>query len=199
MEKQENLKLEYKVINHMNIKTAAWIQYQIFPYSSAYSQYLQSLDDNSDLPIDFLVYYENKPIGVIGIYEMKEYPDTLWLSWFGLLENYRNRGFGTKMFEDMIQVAKQYHKKFLRLYTYEVWNKEAQPFYEKVMELGEYYTNSDDDQYDINVGKCKIFGYSLCSEPIDYWNNKFIDLKSEDDIHKNSIKLMKRDGILDRL
>lgn len=26
------------------------------------------------------------------------------------------------------------------------------------MEIEEYYTNSEDDQYDIQVGKCKIFG-----------------------------------------
>ena len=64
------------------------------------------------------------------------------------------------------------------------------------MEIEEYYTNPEDDQYDIQVGKCKIFGYSLCNEKIDYWNNKFIDIASDDKIHEESIILMKKDGII---
>jgi hypothetical protein len=84
----------------------------------------------------------------------------------------------------------------LRLVTYEVRNQEAQDFYKKHMKMGEYYTNKDDDQFDIIEGKCKIFGYSLCDEPIDYWNNKFIDIASDDNEHEISIELMKKDGIL---
>lgn len=192
----QNKKLKYKKINHENIKVAAQIQYQIFPYASAYYQYRESLNNSDDLPINFLVYYDDFPIGIIGLYEIKEYSDTIWLSWFGLLEKYRHKGFGTQMFQDILIIAKQYHKKFLRLYTYEIWNQEAQPFYQKIMEIGEYYQNPEDDQYDIIEGKCKIFGYSLCNEPIDYWNDRFIDIKSEDDDHEKSILLMKRDGIL---
>ena len=54
----------------------------------------------------------------------------------------------------------------------------------------------NDDQYDIKEGKCKIFGYSLCDKPIDYWNNKFIDIASDDKDHEKSIKLMKKDNII---
>jgi hypothetical protein len=64
------------------------------------------------------------------------------------------------------------------------------------MQIEEYYTNKDDDQYDINQGKCKIYGYSLCNKPIDYWNDKFIDISSDDKDHEESIKLMKRDNII---
>ena len=64
------------------------------------------------------------------------------------------------------------------------------------MEIEEYYTNSEDDQYDIKVGKCKIFGYSLCKDKINYWNNKFIDIASNDKIHNQSVSLMKKHGII---
>lgn len=188
--------LRYEKINKNNVIEAAKIQYKIFPNSSAYSKYLNELKDNKELPISFLVYENNNPIGVVGLYDMPEYKDTIWLSWFGVLEEYRFKGYGTQIFNDIIQIAKEYNKKFLRLFTYEVWNHEAQDFYKKHMQIGEYYTNKDDDQFDIKEGKCKIFGYSLCDEPIDYWNNKFIDIASDDNEHKISIELMKKDGIL---
>lgn len=60
-------------------------------------------------------------------------------------------------------------------------------------------TNVDfenDDQYDIKEGKCKIFGYSLCDKPISYWNNKFIDIASDDKDHEKSVKLMKSDNVI---
>ena len=68
----QNKNLKYERINHENIKLAAQVQYQIFPYASAYYQYLESLNNHNNLPINFLVYYDNSPIGVIGLYEMKE-------------------------------------------------------------------------------------------------------------------------------
>lgn len=190
------MKLKYEKICSDNIVLAAKIQYKIFPNSSAYLKYLKEIKDNNDLPISFLVYYKNIPIGVVGLYVIPVYKDTIWLSWFGVLEKYRHKGFGSQILKDIIVMAKQYNKNFLRLFTYEVWNQEAQAFYKKHMEIEEYYTNSEDDQYDIQVGKCKIFGYSLCKDKIDYWNNKFIDIACDDKIHKESVILMKKDGII---
>lgn len=58
------------------------------------------------------------------------------------------------------------------------------------MEISEYYNNDKENQYDIKVGKTKIFGISLCDEKIEYWNNKFIGITKEDSIHANSLKLL---------
>ena len=190
------MELRYEKITKENIKEAAIIQYKIFPSSCCYLVYLENLENNKELPINYLVYYNEEAIGVIGLYSIKEYEDTIWLSWFGVLEEYRYKGFGTQMFNDIIKKAKTFRKKFLRLYTYEVWNSEAQSFYNKHMQISEYYTNKKDNQHDIKDGKCKIFGYSLCDEKVDYWNNKFIDIGSEDDIHDKSIQLLIRDKII---
>lgn len=158
--------LRYDKICKDNLKIATKIQYKIFPNSCAYTKYQKAIKNNNDLPINFLVYYKNNPIGVIGLYDISKYDDTVWLSWFGLLEEYQHKGFGIQMLNDIIKFSKQYHKKFLRLFTYEVWNREAQDFYKKHMQIEEYYTNEHDNQYDIKEGKCKIFGYSLCNEKI---------------------------------
>lgn len=189
--------LKYEKISKDNIVMASRIQYKIFPNSSAYLKYLKEIQsETSDLPISFLVFENDIPIGVVGLYDIPEYSDTIWLSWFGVLENYRFKGYGNQIFKDIIEKAKQYNKDFLRLFTYEVWNHDAQQFYKKHMQIEEYYTNENDDQYDIKEGKCKIFGYSLCDKPIDYWNNKFIDIASDDKDHEKSIKLMKKDNII---
>lgn len=191
------MKLRYEKISENNIRVASKIQYEIFPNSSAYLKYLKEIQNKTlDLPVDFLIFENDIPIGVVGLYEISKYKDTIWLSWFGVVEDYRYKGYGSQIFEDIINEAKKYNKDFLRLFTYEVWNYEAQDFYKKHMQIEEYYTNKDDDQYDINQGKCKIYGYSLCNKPIDYWNDKFIDISSDDKDHEESIKLMKRDNII---
>lgn len=191
------MKLRYEKISENNIRVASKIQYEIFPNSSAYLKYLKEIQNKTlDLPVDFLIFENDIPIGVVGLYEISKYKDTIWLSWFGVVEDYRYKGYGSQIFEDIINEAKKYNKDFLRLFTHEVWNYEAQDFYKKHMQIEEYYTNKDDDQYDINQGKCKIYGYSLCNKPIDYWNDKFIDISSDDKDHEESIKLMKRDNII---
>ncbi len=191
------MKLRYEKISENNIRVTSKIQYEIFPNSSAYLKYLKEIQNKTlDLPVDFLIFENDIPIGVVGLYEISKYKDTIWLSWFGVVEDYRYKGYGSQIFEDIINEAKKYNKDFLRLFTYEVWNYEAQDFYKKHMQIEEYYTNKDDDQYDINQGKCKIYGYSLCNKPIDYWNDKFIDISSDDKDHEESIKLMKRDNII---
>lgn len=191
------MKLRYEKISENNIRVASKIQYEIFPNSSAYLKYLKEIQNKTlDLPVDFLIFENDIPIGDVGLYEISKYKDTIWLSWFGVVEDYRYKGYGSQIFEDIINEAKKYNKDFLRLFTYEVWNYEAQDFYKKHMQIEEYYTNKDDDQYDINQGKCKIYGYSLCNKPIDYWNDKFIDISSDDKDHEESIKLMKRDNII---
>ena len=190
------MNLKYVKICSKNIVLAAQIQYKIFHNLCAYKKYLEGIKSNDDLPVDFLIYYNENPIGVVGLYDIPEYGDTIWLSWLGILEEYRHKGFGLQIFKDTILIAKGYNKKFLRLFTYEVWNSEAQEFYKKNMQIEEYYTNSQDNQYDIQVGKCKIFGYSLCEDKIDYWNNKFIDIDSDDEVHEESLILMKQHGII---
>ncbi len=189
------MKLKYEKINKDNIIIASKIQYQIFLNACAYAYYLENID-KKELPLELLVYCDSEPIGVIGLYEIKSFPDTIWLSWFGVLEEYRNNGIGKKMIEDIKKIAKTYQKKFLRLYTYEVWNSVAQPFYEKVMEISEYYYNEKENQKDIQMGKPKIYGVSLCNEKIEYWNNQFIDITKEDTVHEESIKLMKKHKLI---
>ena len=198
MDKVIKKRLRFEELTKENIRVAAKVQYEIFPDSCGYSTYKKKVTGKMDhFYVSYLAYLKDKPIGVIGLYEIPEYSDTIWLSWFGLLKEYRNMGFGKELLEFIIEVAKANHKKFLRLYTSEVYNKEAQKFYERNMEIGEYYFNEEEKVKEIFQGKQKIFGISLCDEKIKPWNNQFINISGDEEGHEESILMMKQDGILE--
>ena len=190
-------KLTFKEINKHNIKVATRLQYEIFPNSSAYSVYKSKITgERKDLYIGYIAYIEDIPVGVTGIYEIPEYSDTVWLSWFGIKKEYRKLGYGKQILDYTIEIAKTLNKKYLRLYTFEMWNNEAQAFYKRNMDLGEYYYNEKEHK-DIFEGKPKIFSISLCDEKVELWNNKFINISEDEDSHEKSILMMKEDGIID--
>lgn len=197
---QENCKifpyLKFEELTKENIKTAARVEYEIFPKSSAYSVYKAKVTgERNDFYVSYIAYFEEKPIGVIGLYELPGYPDTVWLSWFGLIEEYRKMGFGKQMWDFIVEIAKKNQRKFLRLYTFEIDNAEAQKFYKRNMDLEEYYFNEKEHQ-DIFQGKPKIFSKSLCDKKVEPWNNKFVNISEDEDSHEKSVLMMKQDGIL---
>lgn len=189
-------KLRFEEISKDNIKVAARLQYEIFPNSSAYSVYKSKITgEMKDLYIGYIAYIEDIPIGVTGIYEIPEYSDTVWLSWFGIRKEYRKLGYGKQILDYTIEMAKAMNKRYLRLYTFEIWNREAQTFYKRNMDLGEYYYNEKEHK-DIFEGKPKIFSISLCNERVELWNNKFINISEDEDSHLESVIMMKDDGII---
>lgn len=195
---KNNIKLSFEELNKDNIEIAAKIQYEIFPTSSAYSVYKSKVTGKrNSFYVSYIAYFDNKPIGVIGLYEIPEYSDTVWLSWFGLINEYRKTGLGKQMLDFIIEIAKKNKKKFLRLYTFEIWNSEAQKFYKNNMDIEEYYFNEQEHNKDIFEGKPKIFGKSLCNQKIEHWNNQFIDISGDEDSHEKSILMMKQDGVID--
>lgn len=189
--------LRFEEISKDNIKVAAKLQYKIFPNSSAYSVYKSKItEEKKDLYIGYIAYRGDEPVGVTGIYEIPEYPETVWLSWFGIKKEYRELGYGKQIFDYTIEMAKAYKKKYLRLYTFEIWNNEAQKFYKRNMDIEEYYYNEKENK-DIFEGKPKIFSISLCDEKVELWDNKFINISEDEDLHEKSILMMKEDGIID--
>lgn len=190
-------KIRFEKISKDNIKVAARLQYEIFPTSSAYSVYKAGVTgERKGLYIGYIAYMGDIPVGVTGIYEIPQYSDTVWLSWFGIKKEYRKLGYGKQIFNYTIEMAKAMNKEYLRLYTFEIWNNEAQAFYNRNMDLGEYYYN-DKEHKEIFEGKPKIFSISLCDKKVELWNNKFINISEDEDSHAKSVEMMKEDGIID--
>ena len=198
--KVPNIKLE--LLNKKNLKTASIIQYQIFKKNwCGYCDYLKEVEQREkgityNLQLSFVIKYHKKIVGIIGLYELKQYPNVIWLNWFAILPKYRRRGIGTNALFKIINIARTFKRKEFRLVTYEVWNIQAQDIYKKITQLEEPYTNKNDWQYAIKNGVAKIFSFNLFDKMVTKWNNKFIDLLSDRELHKNSIKKLKDDGLI---
>ena len=177
----DKLRLEIVPLNSDNVKIAGKLQHEIFPNSSAYVLYLEEVENKRQDYMDYLINLGDTPVGIIGYNLDNVERETAWLSWFGVLPKYRHMGIGKQSLDMLCAILKRDGFQILRLFTYEVWNESAQPFYKIYMDFGEYYTNEDDNQYDIEVGKCKIFTKSLTGKGAPLWDNKFINIGEEDE------------------
>lgn len=207
LEKHEKVNNRYKLkfvkITKENVKLAGVIQYKIFNVSHevGYVKYLKYLKDekkkNLPIHISYLVYFKNKPIGVIGLYE-EDYKtkDEVWVDWFGVLPEYRKHGFGTQMFLEVINQAQQMGKKILRLVTYSKWNVKAQGIYKRTMKKEEYYNNVQEDQYYIRQGKPKIFSLNLTDTNLTSWGNQYLDISYDVELNVKSIARLKREKLI---
>lgn len=181
------MKLEYELINKTNIKLITSIQYTIFPDACAYLHYKYSIDTNYKDDIYYIAKHNNIPVGIAGLYTHNEIDnESIWLGWFGVLPEFRSKGIGKQILLDTIEKAKQYDKKYFRLYTNDNGMSSARPLYRSVMQLYEKYNNTDDYNYN---GNCLIYTYSLCNEPPKKWNDKFAYIKEgiEDEKQGNDI------------
>ena len=196
-------KLRYEELCEENLKTMAKIQYEIFKdtQSVGYSDYKKAanLKDkfaNKLLPIDFLVYYQDVPVGIVGLYEIENYPDDVWVDWLGVLPEYRNQGIGTQMLLHICDVARHYKKKNIRLYSFGKTYPFGVSIYRKVMQRCEKYRNINDNIKWLEEIDCLLFSSSLIDKRPQLWKNKFIDAKSEKRIHRQSLRMLKRDNII---
>ena len=178
--KEKNMELDYIEITKDNIDFATKIQEEIFPGESAYEHYLYTINKNEEYEKYYLVYDKEKIVGITGTYsnEPLEETNSLWLGWYGVLPTERNKGYGTKILKDTIDMAKKlipkYPIKYFRLYTDIKENKEALPLYDKYMDIKEMYHNHNDVNYD---GNCIIYSKSLTQEKVQKWDDKFLNLK----------------------
>lgn len=198
------LELRYEEINEENIKTIARIQYEIFKDSNCvgYCDYLEELDNkdrfkNKLLPVNFLVYLGDVAVGIVGLYELEDYKEDIWLNWLGVLPEYRKRGIGTSMLLHVIKLSKEYKRNNFRLFSYENWHQDAISIYKKTMQIQENYLSKDDDYSLMIDGGCKIFSCSLIDKKPTFWDNKFIGLNKEKELHLKSVKALIDDKIIE--
>ena len=156
------MKLEYELIDEGNINLATSIQHTIFSDECAYVNYKYEIDTNYKKNKYFIIRWNAIPTGVIGLYMDDEIDnESIWLGWFGILPEFRNKGIGRKSILDMMEKVKKYNKKYFRLYTNDKDASTARPLFRNVMQLYENYNNPNNYNYD---GNCLI--YSLCVEKV---------------------------------
>lgn len=194
--------VKLEILSEKTLVASAKIAIECFPhsYGLTYIDYKDFLSGETERDIKlrpYLIMLGKEPIGTIGLYEMPKHKKDLWVHSFAILPKYRGKGFGARALLDVIELGKQYKgKETLRLWTYGVWNAEAQPLYERIMQSCEFYTNPKDSQYNINDGRPLVYSFSLCGKAVVPWDNKFIDLDMEDRYQDEGHRLLIKDRIL---
>ena len=176
------MKLTYEKITRENVDVAIEILKEAFSvvYGSPALELLAYLGGKSEISLQpYLVLFEGKPVGTVGLYELDE-RDEIWLWYYCVRTEYRGRGFGKRILQDSIEMARtQKGKNVLRVWTYSVWNAAAQAVYRQLMPLCEDYTNPNDDKRLIEEGKPLVYSMSFDGSAILPWSNRFLDLGYE--------------------
>ena len=163
-------------ITESNLSYALAIQEELFPGESAKTNYEDSLVDSSSYEY-YLIYEDGICAGIIGLYSYPEDPDSAWLGWFGIREDFRRKHLGSRAltwFEEMA-VAKGY--RFARLYTDATDNDAAIAFYKANGYTCESYLNLQDPaciQY-----PSLIFSKPLASDTLVPWSSRSIHLTEQ--------------------
>ena len=195
--------MELIFVDKNNYKDAIAVQRKIFPNENGTLNILASLDREMFMEKtgiyyvdDHVKYYlakvNNEYVGITGIYYYDL--DNAWLAWFGIIDEYRNKGLGKKLLRKTLEIAASMNFKSMRLYTSFLDNQNAIKMYEKEGFIGEKYT-AEKLSYD-----CRIYSKSLVSDTVDLWNNKDLNLGHQSELdHMNDEKINEILKIYDEL
>jgi len=123
-------------ITEDNMAYALAVQEKLFPGESARANFEESIDDTTDYEY-YLLYDTEACVGIIGIYQYPEEPDSAWLGWFGIREEYRRKHLGSTALRIYEKMAAERGYRFARLYTDAESNEAAIAFYKANGYMGE--------------------------------------------------------------
>ena len=168
--------MNFEKITETNICFAVKIQEELFPGESGRANFEDSVYGKADYSY-FLIYEDGNCIGIIGLYNYPEDPDSAWLGWFGIREGFRRRHYGTAALKEFENMAAEQGYRFARLYTDAEDNDEALAFYKANGYICESYQNPQDPACVSH--KTVIFSKPLASGTLIYWNNRSIHLTEQ--------------------
>ena len=177
--------LTYELISQNNLQEAIMVQKTIFSDENGSQDLIDSMNSappsHQFLQRHWLVRENNQPVGIVGLYAYKDYPEDAWLGWYGILEVFRGKGYGRKIFNFAKEQALLLNFKNLRLYTDEEDNFIATKLYEKLGMEKEFYILNDgrkNNKNFANINSCynkKKFNLRIYKTPE---LEKFIHIKN---------------------
>lgn len=166
------INLEYVKIDKDNFEIGYNIQKQIWEDEPDYENFKSKANSNDADNMSWLVFYNNMPIGITGVFTEDFDEETIWLDWYGILPEYRKQGLGKKILLDTIEYCKKLDKyEYLRLDTTYWDGRPAISLYDSVMTFKEKY-DAEDTEISHNWW---IYTYSLKGKK-EHWNNRIIGL-----------------------
>lgn len=167
-------KLSKHVVTRENLNLVRDMFASIFPNEILYRGFDAGVDcfekSTYDTELEYYIHYDgDSPVGISGLYSEPMANDSLWLGWFGVLEKYRNRGYGSAILNSFESECKRRGMTFARLYTAVDNNESAIHFYKNRGYSLEVYNG----EYPSTMsGKVYVASKSLCETPVIPWNDK---------------------------
>ncbi len=171
--------MKFVELTKQNLELAVKIQNQIFDGEDARENYLECINNDPYRKeiVNYIIYDDqDNPVGVVGLYSYHEYPDDAWLSWFGILPQYRGKNYGVKAFEFFEELGKTKGYQNIRVYTEAEFDK-AINLYQKMGMIKEFYSHELESD-EVNQTTI-VLSKSLTNKPTEKWNNKFLELTAQ--------------------
>lgn len=166
------MNLKYEIVTINNYEMAFNIQKELWPDEPDLNHFLDKANNYKKDNVSFIVYLDNTPIGITGIYIEDIDFESLWLDWYGILPEYREKGIGKKVLLDTIDYCKLLSNyEYLRLDTTYWDGRPAINLYDSVMTYKEKYTIEDKEK----SHSWWIYTYSLKGKN-KLWNNRYLGL-----------------------
>ena len=166
--------MKLEKVDQKNLELSYHIQKTIFPEEPDFLFIRRSVNSDRIEFNHYIAYVDDRPVGITGTYTEKCDKDSIWLSWFGVLPNERQKGYGREILLKTIEICKELPFKYFRCYTSIVKSGSAQPLYRSVFDICEKYLNRDDETFNDTL---LIYSMSLTDQTVPYWNNKYMGVK----------------------
>ena len=172
------MQINFVKVTQDNLELAVSIQNKIFPGEDGRQNYIEGItnDPYRKEMINYIMYDDIIPVGVVGLYSYNEYPLDSWLSWFGILPEFRNKGYGKIAFKYFETISKEKGYESIRVYTDDSFDKAINLYKSNGMIEEKYFNELESDEIN-NV--TIIFSKSLTKKKIELWNNRYLQLTAQ--------------------
>ena len=189
--------LTFAMVDFDTIMVAIETQKTIFPHEDGTMNFLASMGRGLFMDVSglfyeddhvkyYLAYVDRCVVGITGLYYYNKYPSDAWVGWYGVLPDFRNKGYGGKILSWTADTAKRKGFACLRLYTDAGENANAIKLYEKSGFVGEKY-EAEKMNYD-----CWIYSKNLTDDKLELWDNRLLDLSYQSELDHLSADEIKR-------
>lgn len=167
--------LDYVLMDKKNFNLVYKIQKDTWIDDPDYDGLYDKVIHTTPINCMFLIYDATSLIGIVGIDFYTEYPNDIWLDWFTILPEYRQKGYGKKVLLDIIDYCKNLKDyDYFRIETTYFKDRPALFLYDKIMPFKENYTIEDTREI---IHHTLIYSYSLHGKTMKKWNNRYLGLE----------------------
>ena len=170
----KNKEIRYEQVTTDNMDLAFNIQKNEWKDNPDKENFLDKAINAKKDYVSFIAYYNNVPIGITGVYTENIYKESIWLDWFCVVPEFRNRGFGKQILEDTIDYVRDLRDfLYFRIETTYWKGRPAVSLYDKIMQIKEKYTLENDNKNNPTL----IYTYCF-TEKCELWNNRYLGLNN---------------------